>query len=161
MNTRALLLSGLIAGVLMGILSEVPILSIANCCLCLWIWAGGIFSVFLYRRFDNTVGPTTLTQGVLVGLVSGLVAAVLGTILAAILGPISWQFINQLLTSIQGSGTNLGPFADVLEARAGFSLFELFTNLVFYAFFGVVGGMLGTLIFKGKPETPETPITTV
>jgi len=109
MNTRALLLSGLIAGVLMGLLSELPILSIANCCLCLWIWAGGIFAVFLYRRFDNSVGATTLTQGVLVGLVAGLVAAVLGTILAAIIGPMAWQSVSQLLASIQGPGWIWGP----------------------------------------------------
>jgi hypothetical protein len=162
MNTRALILSGLIAGVLMALFSELPIVSIANCCLCLWIWAGGIFAVFLYRRFDNTVGPTSLTQGVLVGLVAGLVAAVLGTILAAIIGPISWQFINQALSTIQGSGTDLGPLTDILESRSGFSLFELFTNLVFYAFFGVVGGMLGTLIFKGgqsSPTNPSSPVT--
>jgi len=158
MNTRALLLSGLIAGALMALFSELPILSIANCCLCLWIWAGGIFAVFLYRRFDNTVGPTTLTQGVLVGLVAGLISAVIGTLLAVILGPISWQFINQIITAIQGTGTDLGPFTDLLEARSGFSLFELFTNLVFYAFFGVVGGMLGTLIFKGGQSAPITTV---
>lgn len=158
MNTRALLLSGLIAGVLMALFSELPIISILNCCLCLWIWLGGIFAVFLYRRFDNTTGPTTLTQGVLVGLVAGLVSAVIGTAIAAIIGPISWQFMSQALSTIQGSGTDLGPLTDVLELRTGFSLFELFTNLVFYAFFGVVGGMLGTLIFKGGQSTPATSV---
>jgi hypothetical protein len=158
MNTRALLLSGLIAGVLMALFSELPIISILNCCLCLWIWVGGIFAVFLYRRIDNTVGPTTLTQGVLVGLVAGLVSAVIGTIIAAIIGPISGQFISQALSTIQGSGTDLGPLTDVLESRTGFSLFELFTNLVFYTFFGVIGGMLGTLIFKGGQSTPITSV---
>lgn len=165
MNTRALLLSGLIAGVLMGLFSELPFISILNCCLCLWIWVGGIFAVFLYRRFDNTVGPTTLTQGVLVGLVAGLVAAVLGTIVAAIIGPYTSQVLNSLLNSVQGPGGNLGPFNDLVQARAGFSIFEALTNLVFYSFFGVVGGMLGTLIFKGgqgssiTPSTPSSPIT--
>jgi hypothetical protein len=156
MNTRALLLSGLIAGVLMAILSELPILSIANCCLCLWIWAGGIFAVYLYRRFDNTVGPTTVTHGLLVGLVAGLVAAVLGTIIAAIMGPIAWQYVNQIITGIQGTGMDLGPFADLFRTAGGFSLFELFTNLVSYALFGLVGGILGTLIFKGKQDVPAT-----
>ena len=158
MNTRALLLSGLIAGVLMGILSEVPILSIANCCLCLWIWSGGIFAVYLYRRFDNTVGPTTITHGLLVGLVAGLVAAVIGTILAAIIGPIAWQFVNQVIISLQGSGMNLGPAADWFRSTSGFSFFELFTNLVFYSIFGLVGGILGTLIFKGKPDVTVTTV---
>ena len=165
MNTRALLLSGLIAGVLMGLFSELPFISILNCCLCLWIWVGGIFAVFLYRRFDNTVGLTTLTQGVLVGLVAGLVAAVVGTILAAIIGPYTSQVLNSLLTSIQGPGGNLGPLNDLVQVQAGFTLFEAVTNLVFYSFFGVVGGMLGTLIFKGgqgspiTPSTPSSPIT--
>ena len=158
MNTRALLLSGLIAGVLMAVFSELPILSIANCCLCLWIWAGGIFAVFLYRRFDNTVGPTTITQGLLVGLVAGLVAAILGTIIAAILGPISWQYVNQFITSLQGTGVDMGPFADVFRTAGGFSIFELFTNLVLYSIFGLVGGILGTLIFKGKPDLPATTV---
>jgi hypothetical protein len=150
MNTRALLLSALIAGVLMALLSELPLISIANCCLCLWIWTGGIFAVYLYSRFDNTVGPTSLTQGLLVGLVSGLVAAILGTILAVILGPISWQFVNQIITAVQGTGTNLGPLTDLFRSTGGFSIFELFTNLLFYSIFGLVGGILGTLIFKGN-----------
>jgi len=158
MNTRALLLSGLIAGVLMALFSELPILSIANCCLCLWIWAGGIFAVFLYRRFDNTVGQTTINQGLLVGLVAGLVAAVLGTILAVIIGPISWQFVNQFLTSIQGTGVDLGPLTGIFESPGGFSFFELFTNLVLYSLFGLVGGILGTLIFKGKQDVPATTV---
>ena len=165
MNTRALLLSGLIAGVLMALFSELPLISILNCCLCLWIWAGGIFAVFLYRRFDNTVGPTTLTQGVLVGLVAGLVSAVLGTILAAIIGPGSWREIIQLFTATQGTEADLGAFGDTLSSPVFFFFFELITNLVFYSFFGVVGGMLGTLIFKGgqsspiTPSTPSSPIT--
>jgi Flp pilus assembly pilin Flp len=156
MNTRALLLSGLIAGVLMALLAELPFISLLNCCLCLWIWAGGIFAVYLYRRFDNTVGPTTITHGLLVGLVAGLVAAVLGTIIAAIMGPIAWQYVNQLITTIQGSGVDMGPLADMFRSTSGFSLFELFTNLVLYALFGLVGGILGTLIFKGKQDVPAT-----
>ena len=158
MNTRALLLSSLIAGTLMALFSELPIISIVNCCLCLWIWAGGIFAVYLYRRFDNTTGPTTITQGLLVGLVAGLVAAVLGTILAALIGPIAWKYVNQLVTSLQGTGIDTGPFANILRSTSGFTLFELFTNLVFYSLFGLVGGILGTLIFKGKQDAPGTAV---
>jgi hypothetical protein len=156
MNTRALLLSALIAGIPMALLSELPIVSIINCCLCLWIWAGGIFAVYLYRRFDNTVGPTTLNQGLVVGLVAGLVSAIVGTIIAAIMGPISWQFINQVITSLQGSGIDVGPYADFLRSAGGFSIFELCTNVVFYSIFGLVGGILGTLIFKGGQSAPAT-----
>lgn len=156
MNTRALLLSALIAGIPMALFSELPIVSILNCCLCLWIWAGGIFAVYLYRRFDNTVGPTTINQGLLVGLAAGLVAAILGTLIAAILGPISWQFINQVITSVQGAGIEVEPYADFLRSEGGFSAFELCTNLVFYSIFGLVGGILGTLIFKGGQSTPAT-----
>jgi len=126
--------------------------------LCLWIWTGGIFAVYLYRRFDNTIGPTPLSRGLLVGLVSGLVAAILGTILAVILGPISWQFINQIITALQGTGVDMGQLTDLFRPGAGFSAFELFSNLVLYSIFGLVGGILGTLIFKGNQQTPATTV---
>ena len=109
MNTRALLISTGIAGVLMALLSTLPFISVANCCLCLWLWTGGILAVFLYRRFAGIQGPITLSQGVLIGLLAGVISAVLGAAFEAIFGPISWGIINNLLNSVGGTEDSARP----------------------------------------------------
>jgi hypothetical protein len=79
LNSRAFLFSALIAGVLIGVFSEAPILSLGNVLCFLWIWVGGALGVFLYRRMAGETPALTPLQGALIGLVSGLVGGLVGT----------------------------------------------------------------------------------
>ncbi|MCU0489696.1 MAG: hypothetical protein MUE67_12200 [Anaerolineales bacterium] len=150
MNTRSLLIAGGIAGVLMGLFSTLPFISVANCCACLWLWSGGILSVYLYRRLANEQGPLALTQGALIGMVAGLVSAIIGALIEAFVGPYSWEIIGNLLGQVEGIQDTLSGPLELFAAKGGFSFLTLVMNLLVYTFFGVVGGILGTLIFKGK-----------
>lgn len=85
MDTYSLLITGGIAGVLMGLFSTLPFISVANCCACLWLWSGGILAVYLYHRLANEQGALTLAQGALIGMVAGLVSAVVGGILGTLI----------------------------------------------------------------------------
>ena len=37
-------------GLLIGVLSALPIVSAGNCCCCLWVVAGGMLAVYLRQR---------------------------------------------------------------------------------------------------------------
>ena len=60
----------------MALLSNLPLLSLGNCLLCLWVWGGGILAAWLYKRLQGTV---TVSDGgwlgVLAGLLGGLASA--------------------------------------------------------------------------------------
>jgi hypothetical protein len=149
MNTRAFLLSSLIAGVAMGLLGGLPIISVLNCILCLWVWGSAMVGIFLYFKFDATKARLSLGQGALIGLLSGAIGAIIVWLLSLLTRGMAMKMIAQLLAS---TGTELpGSFFSPTV-----SFFSLFTDLVLYAIFGVIGGLIGASVFKGKGLAPVT-----
>ena len=51
-------------GLLIGVLSALPIVSAGNCCCCLWVVAGGMLAVYL--RQQNSPYAVTSAEGALV-----------------------------------------------------------------------------------------------
>ncbi len=64
----------LIGGVVLGVLSALPIVSVGNACCCLWVVAGGVIAAYLFQQ--NQHRPITPADGALVGLLAGLIGAV-------------------------------------------------------------------------------------
>ena len=63
----------LIGGVVMGVLSALPIITAGNVCCCLWVVSGGVVAAYLLQQNQTT--PITPGDGALVGLLAGLVGA--------------------------------------------------------------------------------------
>ena len=84
MNNRALLLAGVVGGLVMVVLSSVPVLNLINCLLCAGIWLGGMAAVWFYRR--QTGQLLTAGQGAIIGVVAGVVGAVVGAIVSSVVG---------------------------------------------------------------------------
>jgi hypothetical protein len=147
MNTRAFLLASLIAGVVMGLLGGLPLISVLNCVLCMWVWLSAILAVVLYRSFEGSHPRVTTGQGALLGLVSGIIGAVVVWLISLLSRNAAMGYISQILTS---SGVNLP--SGVLQAGIGF--FSLFFDLILYAIFGAIGGLIGAAIFKGPEPAP-------
>ena len=157
MNSRALLLSALIAGGVMALLSELPVISIANCLLCIWMWIGGILAVFLYRRFAGAGAWASPLQGLGIGALAGVIGAVLGSILYAIFAPMTSGMLQQIFQSIDPTASS---FMDSLPALGGASVAaNLLENLLTYVLFGALGGLLAAgLIWKAPREAQQTTI---
>ena len=85
-------------GLLIGVLSALPIVSAGNCCCCLWIVAGGMLAVYL--RQQNSPFAVTSAEGALVGLLAGIIGAVIGVFISipieAMMGPYQRQLIERL-----------------------------------------------------------------
>lgn len=143
MNTRSLLITSLIGGLVTTALCNIPVLNLVNCLLCAGFWAGALLAVWLYRRSH---GPLTLVQGALLGAVTGVWAGLIGFALSFF----NLAGAGGLVDSVRG----LVPpeaLTDVEKILSGptailFNLMGVFTNIVL----GTLGGVLGALIFKPR-----------
>lgn len=151
MNTRAFLLSTLIAGAVMAVFSNIPVLNLVNCLLCAWLWGGGILAVFLYRRFASDHFELSPGNGVLLGLVAGVIGALIGVLLSTFFQAASYQSMLRILETQEQFRQPLAPYLDTLQSTATFSAANLICNLIFYPLFGIVGGLLGVSLFKSRP----------
>jgi hypothetical protein len=146
MNTRAFLIASLIAGVVMGLLGGLPIISIANCVLCMWVWASAIFAVWLYRRFEGSQPLVTLGQGALLGVVTGLIGAVIVLLISLITKQAATDAI---MSAFETAGMEAPGFF-----ATGAILVGIVIDLVLYSIFGAIGGLIGAAIFKPKAPAP-------
>src|SRR5690242_10470920 len=70
----------LIGGLVMGVLSALPLISVANACCCMWVLGGGALAAYLLQQ--NTRAAISPGDGALVGLLAGLIGAVATTIIS-------------------------------------------------------------------------------
>src|SRR5437016_305006 len=107
----------LIGGVVMGVLSALPIVSVGNACCCLWVVSGGIVAAYVLQQ--NQPAPTTPGDGALVGLLAGLfgaaVVAVLSIPIGLLVGPSERRIMERVLDSIGNMPS--GGFLEVFSAK--------------------------------------------
>ena len=161
----------LIGGVVMGVLSALPLVSAGNVCCCLWVWTGGLVAAYLLQQ--NQSAPITPADGALVGLLAGLAGAVVQLIvsipISLIVGPMERAMMQRILDM---AGAMPPDVRDAFEryGRDGQTggLFLLgriiaFVALLFIgAIFSTLGGLLGAAIFKksappGTLDLPQAP----
>ncbi len=145
MNARNLLIASLVGGLASTILSNVPVLNLVNCLVCIGFWGGPLLAVWLYKRQEGTL---TLGQGVAAGVVAGFWAGVFGFILS--------------LVGLAGAAALMKSYAPYLPPGSGIEslqrgpaslLFDL-VGVGFNILFGAIGGLIGGAIFKSKPSEP-------
>ena len=146
MNAKFFLLTSLIVGVAMGVLSSIPVVSIVNCLLCGWLWLGGIFGVWLYRNFSHQT--LDMGKGALLGLVSGLVAAVIATLLGLVFSGNVAAISPEQMAQLEEV---MGESAQIFNDPATMTVIGLGITLVLYPVFAAIGGLIGAAIFKPKP----------
>jgi hypothetical protein len=154
MNTRSLLLSALIAGAVLGTLANLPVLNFINCFLCLWVWLGGIFAVYLYNRYERNRTPemensATPGQGAGIGALAGVVGAFIGAVVYALTSFITTPLMQSAARALDVDLPSAGSgFVGVLIGTMVF----FFMNIILYPLFGAVGGLLGAGVFWKRPQ---------
>ena len=150
MNSRSVLPSVLIAGVVIGLLGNLPILNLVNCVLCLWVWVGGALAIILYRRFQRGQPGPTPAQGAVLGALSGLVGAFLGAVVFFATASISGPILESLARTLQVEGDlpiGAGTPAEYLSQ----TLIFLVIDVVLYPLFGALSGFIAANMGKAKP----------
>jgi hypothetical protein len=153
-------------GLVMGILSALPLVSAANFCCCLWVVSGGLVASYLLQQ--NQSLPISSADGALVGLLAGLIGAGVQFVVGVPIGLLVAPMERATLTRLLDLGATMPPeMRDAIEAyaldsaNAGFfmivarRMMAFVFMLVIGAIFSTLGGLLGAAIFR-KPTPPGT-----
>ena len=149
----------LLGGVFIGVLAALPIV---NCCCCVWMLAGGALAVYL--RQQSLPYQIQAAEGALLGLMAGVVGAVIGTLLSipieAVTGPLMQSWMERM---VAGNPDMPPEFRDVLgRTRTGGAvrwIFGFIVALIIYPIFAMLGGLLGSVLFKKDLPPPPPPGT--
>ncbi len=155
----------LAGGMFLGVLSTLPIISAGNCLCCMWILLGGGIAVFLLTK--QRPGGISYGDGAFAGVLSGVVGAVVGTLLsipvrliqARIFGS-QPEALERMMRDMPGWEELEGPMRDLMlrvaspEISVPTVVFTLFTNLIIYSLFAMIGGILAVAVLE-KRKKPE------
>ena len=151
----------LIGGVVLGLLSVIPVVSAVNVCCCLWAILGGMLATYLYVK--NSPIPATPADGAILGAIAGGVGAVISIILGI---PVSLAMGPTMRNLIVGMVERINPQqAEMMRQQfetAGSAIGPVIINALILAVllfvFSVIGGLLGVPIFeKRKAALPPPP----
>jgi hypothetical protein len=164
MNEHRMLRPALIGGVLLGILSAIPIVSAFNCACCAWVIGGGVLAAYLLVK-DSPI-PVTLGRGALLGLLTGVIGTVTSTLinvplqfLISRIGANPLEQMRQVFDKIPDMPPESRQMLETLLAQKNvgilFFIFSVFFTLIIYCLFAMLGGTIGVAIFeKRKHGTP-------
>lgn len=157
-TTTSYVQPALIGGLVVGVLSALPIVSIGNFCCCLWIVSGGVVAAYVVQA--NSTEPMTPADGALAGLLAGLVGAVVHLVLSIpidiVMGPFE-RSMAQRIMDLTGNAEMRDMLQRYSQRDAGFFVIILrrtatfFVMLVAGAVFSTIGGLLGAMVFRKTP----------
>ena len=151
-------------GLLIGVLSALPIVSAGNCCCCLWVVAGGMLAVYL--RQQNSPFAVTSAEGALVGLLAGVIGAVVGhdhldshrsddgAVPAS-----AHRAGDQFATGYSGRNARHAGARQRRRPRRDRRCVQVIFMLITGTIFGMLGGLLGVAVFKKDAPPPPPPGT--
>jgi uncharacterized membrane protein YeaQ/YmgE (transglycosylase-associated protein family) len=151
-------MSSLYGGVIMGVVSAVPGLSLINCLCCAGVMLGGVAAVFFYKKeLAPDMKPLESADGMKLGALAGVFGGVIGTILTIIIfktiGNVGgemmlgmMEFLRDKMPPESWDQMSEGMLSDELPAV------NLAIGFVLDIIFGLIGGLIGYQIFKPKQQ---------
>ncbi len=153
----------LVGGLIVGLLSALPIISAGNLCCCMWVIGGGIVAAYMLQQ--NSMAPLTSGDGALVGLLAGIVGAFVYLIVSVpitfLIAPMERVFLQRI---IENAGNMPPEFREYVGTYIGGGV-RLTLGFVFMliigSIFSTLGGIIGAAIFKRSipPGTVDVPST--
>ena len=163
-TTTKLTQPALLGGLVIGVLSSLPIIAAGNLCCCLWVVSGGLVAAYVLQQQQPT--PITQADGALAGLLAGIFGAfvylVLSIPITFLVAPMERQIVQRVL---ENSGNMPPEFREMLERYSGGDVrvtlaahavrltVSLIVMLFLGAIFSTLGGLLGAVFFR-KPQPP-------
>lgn len=156
----------LIGGVILGILSSLPVLNLFNCLCCAWIIGGGMLAAYMYVK--EAPYRVSMGNGVLIGLFAGIIGAIVSALFSIPLNYLissggmgfAEQF-REMIEQVPNVPPETREMLRSLSDRNGmglfYFLFYLLFSLVLFGLFAMLGGAIGVAVFeKRKPgDTPN------
>jgi hypothetical protein len=160
------LIPALYGGVIMGVISGVPILSIVNCFCCAGIMLGGFMAVFFYKKdLKESSPPLTNGDGLALGALAGVAGAIVTVILTALFHHLFGMALGGGMQRLEDMGLSDKVPPETFKMIQGMMKEQsiLGITFVFHLFidplFGLIGGLIGYSVFKSKtlPVAPPPP----
>ena len=145
----------LLGGLLIGVLSALPIVSAANACCCLWVLAGGVLTAYLLQEQSSV--PITAGGGAVAGLQAGMVGAVVAAVLGAVVLMFTGGGVQQL---DQLPRAEMPPeFVRILDRfrelpASVWYVGPFLVYIIIFPIFSALGALLGVAVFKRQPPPP-------
>ena len=145
--------SALWPGIVLGLLSVIPILNYVNLICCLWLIAGGVLAAVIFR---NEYGSITGGEGAFVGFLAGVIGSIVQAAGVATL----WYFFNENMLASMAEVFSSGEIDPAMQE----SMVSLINNpvlLISTAFifwfimdiiFVTLGGLIGSRFIQGRDK---------
>lgn len=150
----------LLGGVVIGVLSALPLVNLVNVCCCGWVLVGGAIAAYLMQQ--QRPDPISIGDGALVGLMAGAFGAVVLALVSIPLSLLISPFQADLLDEALSTANDMPPEARAfLESLRGsvlagaVSIFAFILSLCVFSVFGLFGGLFGALFFRKSPPPPQ------
>jgi hypothetical protein len=154
------LLPALLGGLFIGVLSALPLVSLANCC-CLWVITGGFLAAWVQQQNHDL--PITVVDGAIVGLLAGFFGGIVHYLVALPIELFLGTLVSGMPDSFMRARQDMPPEVRRLMNELGPQGMLLLGSLFFggvSVLFGMIGGVLGAVMIK-KPPPPPPPVPPV
>jgi hypothetical protein len=150
----------LLGGLVIGVLSALPVIQFGNICCCAWVLIGGGLAAYLLQQNDPE--PIGIGDGAVTGLFAGAFGAVVWLLLSVSIRSLMAPFESAMAQRALENARDLPPaFRQIIENVGtgpvmGFGLILMFfVMLCVFSIFGLMGGLFGSLFFrKSQPVVP-------
>lgn len=139
----------LVGGLVVGVLSALPIISAGNLCCCLWATSGGAVAAYVLQQ--NRPAPIGQGDGALVGLLAGLVGALVYLVVSIPIAFLIAPMERVLMERISSSGNMPPEFREYARTYVGGGVgvaIGFAVMLVVGSIFSTLGGLLGAMFFR-------------
>jgi hypothetical protein len=150
----------IIGGVVLGVLSIIPIVNLVNVCCCLWAILGGLLASHLYVKSSPT--PASAGDGAIVGALAGLVGGVLvifpGILISYLASGLMAGIMVSIVESLNPAQAEAVRVQMEAQSIAG-HIVNAFILAILLIVFSTLGGLIGIPIFEKRKgnATPPPP----
>ena len=134
----------LLGGLIVGVLSAIPLI---NYCCCIWTLGGGVLAAFIYIKSSPT--PVKMGDGAMVGGLAGVVGGIIYFVLSL---PINIFFgMAAMQEQLYRSGIRL-PFSGIILV-----ILTSIVGAIILALLTALGGIIGVAIFEKRKDGAVPP----
>lgn len=149
----------LIGGVLLGLLSVIPIVNLANFCCCLWAVIGGLLASYLYVK--NSPVPASAGDGAILGALAGVVGAVIvviiGIPISIVAGGITRELFFRVIENFNPSQAEMIRTQMETAASVPGAILNGIILAVLVVIFSTLGGLIAIPIFEKRKRDVVPP----
>jgi len=153
----------LYGGIVIGVISGLPFLSLINCLCCAGVLLGGFLSVFFYKKdLTPQMPPLTSNDALQLGALAGLFGAIVGNILSAIILYSVGNLMGEAMMEFFEGFRDQMPPGTIEQIEEGVRSGEvspvgIVISLIIDPLFGLLGGLIGYSVFKPKAAIEPLP----